>query len=369
MFHTAFAISNVSVPELAANASVQNALSQEEVSYLSEELRRQAALVLPESEYAVLAKNDSSAEYFSHGTIGKFGKKFTISIELYETKDGKRLSNVVSESEDIDGLLDIIRSKAKPMFQSILGSNPPIPAPAAAVPAVIPASSAAAPVQFQPSAPAPAVLAQAASKLEPPAPKGISKVCLDEVMSISGNPGFDMGKFIKDLPPAAVKVKLQLKSPFGKPKDGDKADIGMTVGCLKALPESPAEIGDLLKDMAIYIGFKTGKDFAADALSTALPSPASNSIPANVGTDESSGGVASTVIGLGLAVAGIGTVIYGIAQGSRYDSYYDDYKNARNTRDAKSFRDSAEDAKSSRNFGYVLGGILFAGGITVLIAF
>jgi oligoendopeptidase F len=45
---------------------------------------------------------------------------FTISVELYETMSGKLLSSIVFESENISGLLGVIRSEAKPLFQSIL---------------------------------------------------------------------------------------------------------------------------------------------------------------------------------------------------------------------------------------------------------
>jgi hypothetical protein len=54
-----------------------------------------------------------------------FGSKLTISVELYETMGGKLLSSIVFESKDIDGLLAAIRSEAKPLFQSILGSRAP----------------------------------------------------------------------------------------------------------------------------------------------------------------------------------------------------------------------------------------------------
>jgi hypothetical protein len=70
---------------------------------------------------------------------------------------------------------------------------------------------------------------------------------------------------VKDLPPAVAKVKLQMKSPFGKPKDGDRTSVGLTVGCIKSLPESPAKIQGLLKDIAL----KTGLSFAADAVASA----------------------------------------------------------------------------------------------------
>jgi hypothetical protein len=70
-----------------------------------------------------------------------------------------------------------------------------------------------------------------------------------------------MAGFAKELVPAAAKTKLQLKAPFGKPKDSDMTSAGLTVGCIRTLPESPAEVQSLLKDIAL----KAGLDFAAGA--------------------------------------------------------------------------------------------------------
>jgi len=79
---------------------------------------------------------------------------------------------------------------------------------------------------------------------------GIPGNCSDEIIALSKGSGFDMQAFMTNLPPAVAKAKLQAKAPFGKPKDSDKTDIGMTFGCLKAFPESPGEIQSLLKDVS-----------------------------------------------------------------------------------------------------------------------
>jgi TolB-like protein len=256
MAQTIFAINNVAVFELIPKESTRNVISKEEIYHLTDELKKQAVTALPKDEYAVLTKSNSAypigvekaeclaagcaveigkevtAEYISYGTIGKFGKKFTISIELYETASGKLLSSVVSESEDIDGLLNAIRNDAKAMFQSILGSY------------IVPIAE----------APKPA----------PAAPSGISASCVEEFVDVSKSGSFNAAKFIMELPIAAAKVKLQMKSPFGKPNDNEKTSVGVTVGCLNALPESPAEIKTLVKDLVVYMSFRTGKEFAAE---------------------------------------------------------------------------------------------------------
>jgi hypothetical protein len=92
----------------------------------------------------------------------------------------------------------------------------------------------------------------------------LPKNCTDEIVSLSKESDFDMQKFMKELVPAVVKAKLQAKVPFGKPKDSDKTDIGMTFGCLKVFPESPGEIQSLLKDVSLKIAQDTGSKMAKD---------------------------------------------------------------------------------------------------------
>jgi len=145
----AFAVNNVAVLELIYNESVAEIIKIEESRHMTDELRRQAVMALPKGEYSVLTRDNIialippdekeaeclaqgcavdigraiGAEYITQGTIGKFGNKLTISVELYETISGKLLSSIVFESSDIEGLLTAIRDQAKPLFQSILDSR------------------------------------------------------------------------------------------------------------------------------------------------------------------------------------------------------------------------------------------------------
>jgi len=100
---------------------------------------------------------------------------------------------------------------------------------------------------------------------------GLPSGCTADFTSIFEKDDFDMAEFMKELPLAVAKVKLQLKSPFGKPQDSDRTDVGLSVGCIKALPESPVEIASLLKN----IGLKMGLDLAVDAAENL----ADNSVP------------------------------------------------------------------------------------------
>jgi len=241
----AFAVNNVAVLELVPNESVAEEISIEETKHLTDELRKQAVMTLPRSEYSVLTRDNIlalippdeadtqclaescaveigraiGAEYISQGTIGKFGKKLTISVELYETMSSKLLYSIVFESSDIDGLLGVIRKEAKPLFQSIL---------------------------------------------------------------IKGKK-----------PSEAIKINA-----------GESSTDGMTW---------------------------------------------------------------NKWVGIGLAVAGIGVGIYGIMQESEYKDLNKKYLSADGDFDGKWKK--AEDAKGRRNLGYVLGGVLLAGGITVFFVF
>jgi hypothetical protein len=89
--------------------------------------------------------------------------------------------------------------------------------------------------------------------------------CISEFSGIAAG-NFDLLGFVKKLPVEVVKVKAQAKipkTPFNKGPDPDdkKTDIGITVGCLKAFPESKNEIMPVLKEvgMEMAIGIVASK--------------------------------------------------------------------------------------------------------------
>jgi len=173
--------------------------------------------------------------------------------------------------------------------------------------------------------------------------------CTQDFTSLFESDGFNMAEFMKKLPQDVAKVKVQMKSPFGKPKDSDKTSSGVTVSCIKALPESPAEIASLLKNISINMGL----DLAVEATANF----ADNSIPANV-ANESGGGMFGTVSAISLAVGGLGAIIYGITQNSEVSSNVD-----------KGNGKAAVDAESRRNMSYGIGAGLLAGGLTIYFVF
>ena len=180
---------------------------------------------------------------------------------------------------------------------------------------------------------------------------GLPSGCTADFTSVFEKDDFDMAEFMKELPLAVAKVKLQLKSPFGKPQDSDRTDVGLSVGCIKALPESPVEIASLLKNISL----KMGLDLAAETASVA-----DNSIPANVAKEKSGsgGGVFGTVMFITMATGGLGTIVYGITQNSEVARYVGD-KNGK----------AAVEAESRRNMSYGIGAGLLAGGLIFYIVF
>jgi len=179
----------------------------------------------------------------------------------------------------------------------------------------------------------------------------LPKGCTEDFTNLLSKDGFDMGKFAKELPPSVAKTKLKLKSPFGKPKDSDKTDAGLTVGCIKELPESPAEITSLLKDISL----KSGLDLAVEAAENFVD----NSIPANIPRESGSGGgLLKPITYMGLAASGLGTIIYGITQNGDV---------SRNV--GRGNGKAAVDAEGKRNMSYGIGAALLAGGLIVYLAF
>ena len=87
----------------------------------------------------------------------------------------------------------------------------------------------------------------------------LSGACMEELMSLSKKTSFDAKSFFKDLPVAIVKTKAQAKIPktsFNQGPDPDDkiAAIGITVGCLKAFPESENELTAAIKNVSLKLG-------------------------------------------------------------------------------------------------------------------
>jgi hypothetical protein len=197
--------------------------------------------------------------------------------------------------------------------------------------------------------------------------------CKEDFTSVMGAQGFNFQNFAKDLPVEMGKVKLKLKSPlpFGKPKDADKTSVGVTVGCIKALPEAPAEIGAMLKDIGMKAGLAVAASAATDAAAGAMPmgfSADGVSIPTNIPTEDSKsgGGVLKTIMSASLVAGGLVAIVYGITQNVEVSNSVKNATRDNNNIDAAK---TAVDAEKSRNISYGVGSGLLVSGLGVVIFF
>jgi len=121
----------------------------EETQFLTDELRKQARLALPQDTYSILTRNnilrlipenDEEAElllqkgaveigraiksdYTTSSSLSKLGNLLTLKIALYETKSGVLIGEFVKVSPDFKGLLEIIQEKAQGLFLNITKSE------------------------------------------------------------------------------------------------------------------------------------------------------------------------------------------------------------------------------------------------------
>jgi len=110
--------------------------------------------------------------------------------------------------------------------------------------------------------------------------QGLSKACMDEILALPAkNPNFSVSSFLTDLPVEVAKTKVKLKLPFGKPKDTEVTSVGITVGCIKTFPESPAQIAIVVKDIGVELAKKTGKGTVAQAGGTGVAAVGSGFAP------------------------------------------------------------------------------------------
>jgi len=111
-------------------------LTVDETKLLTDELRRQATMLVPK-EYSVLTREEIislvsqtteslstaieigraiKSDYVTQGSIGKLSNLFTLTVEIYEVSSGKLLNYFLKETPDIKGLLDAIRENSPNLF-------------------------------------------------------------------------------------------------------------------------------------------------------------------------------------------------------------------------------------------------------------
>ncbi len=137
------------VAVLETTTGDDSVLSRSELQHLTDKLRAEAVKELPaEQGFTIMTRENIetmlppskgladcegsclvetgkniSADYVAQGRAGRFGKKLTLTVELYETAGAKLLGSLSVESPDADGLLDAIESKAEVLFEKVLAKG------------------------------------------------------------------------------------------------------------------------------------------------------------------------------------------------------------------------------------------------------
>ncbi|GBU26224.1 hypothetical protein R83H12_02918 [Fibrobacteria bacterium R8-3-H12] len=123
-------------------------LSVSETKFLTDELRRQAATIL-QKEHTVLTREQiiglipENAElhsaleigraikssFVTNGTISKLGNLFTLKVELFECENGTLIGDLTGESQDLKGLMNVIRSDTPKLFKKLVKEEETKPEP------------------------------------------------------------------------------------------------------------------------------------------------------------------------------------------------------------------------------------------------
>ena len=144
------AFASVYVAVLETISLKEATVSRNEKIFLTDELRTQAAAVLPaykgfvimtreninvmlppgktieECEGSCLAETGKniSADYVAQARVGSFGVgNLTLTVELYESSSGKMLSSFTAKSRNVELLLAEIQSRSQALFGTIPGAN------------------------------------------------------------------------------------------------------------------------------------------------------------------------------------------------------------------------------------------------------
>ncbi|MCL2260655.1 MAG: hypothetical protein FWC15_04780 [Fibromonadales bacterium] len=126
-----------------------------ELNHLTDRLREIAAKNLPQKNYAVMTSQSIlslfpspeeairicdeldgclvkigraiTADYIAQGRIGRFGKNYTIKVELYDSEKGILVSSFTGNAKDIYGLLAVLDEKTPDLFKRMLPVSAQVP--------------------------------------------------------------------------------------------------------------------------------------------------------------------------------------------------------------------------------------------------
>ena len=146
--------------EIDAGSAASKEIEPAELRYITQEIRRLATNSLPKPKYSIMteqtvqAQGDAvlqecdgencivslgakiGADFITRGTLSKFRKKYTLSVEIYDTRNGMLAVSLDEpiESEDLDDLLDGFRKTAPAFFKKLDGKSGSGPSPGSSPP-------------------------------------------------------------------------------------------------------------------------------------------------------------------------------------------------------------------------------------------
>jgi hypothetical protein len=151
-FAQTIAVLEITIPDTPEEENAEVELVVKEIRFLTDELRRQATVTLPK-EWSVLtreqilafamemekdtAETDSlvqehdletalgigkalKSSFVAEGHISKLGSLLTLKVSLYDTESEQLLADFTGESQDLKGLMDVIRGNAPKLFKKLL---------------------------------------------------------------------------------------------------------------------------------------------------------------------------------------------------------------------------------------------------------
>jgi len=133
------AVLEITISDPPEEESEAAELTVQETKFLTDELRRQATVALKE-EYSVLTREQIIAlaaeagdlngavnigkaiksSFVTNGQISKLGNLFTLKVELFECDSAKLIGDFTGESQDLKGLMDVIRGNAPKLFKKLM---------------------------------------------------------------------------------------------------------------------------------------------------------------------------------------------------------------------------------------------------------
>ncbi|MFA6342064.1 MAG: hypothetical protein WCX75_04320 [Fibrobacteraceae bacterium] len=137
------------VAVLETVSETKDLLTISELHHITDKLRAQAVTALPaERDFTIMTRENIqamlppgkameeclgsclvetgkniAADYVAQGRVGKFGKRLTLTVELYETRGAKLVGSLSVENSDADGLLVSIDEKVPFLFGKLRGTS------------------------------------------------------------------------------------------------------------------------------------------------------------------------------------------------------------------------------------------------------